>query len=258
MDVALIRRRAVLAGSLASLALTAVGKAAQSPDAKQKLISAYRAYLDRSEGNEIVWRDGTRSAWIDGAANKSFDDKLAHASLADQMSIPYARGPIDEPPPVDCDPGRFRNIAFFKKIYGADEASVRANLVEVPWRIGNYRGSLPFTRINGVDKVAAQIVGELAALPPRFARYLVSPAGSFDWRPIAGTSGLSAHAFGIAVDINAEHSDYWRWDHPPRWRSRIPIEIVDAFERHGFIWGGKWYHYDTMHFEYRPELIEPA
>ena len=31
--------------------------------------------------------------------------------------------------------------------------------------------------------------------------------------------------------------------------------IVDVFERNGFIWGGKWYHYDTMHFEYRPELL---
>jgi hypothetical protein len=40
----------------------------------------------------------------------------------------------------------------------------------------------------------------------------------------------------------------------------MPQEIVDIFERHGFIWGGKWYHYDTMHFEYRPELtgLKPA
>ena len=42
------------------------------------------------------------------------------------------------------------------------------------------------------------------------------------------------------------------------WRNRIPPEIIDIFERHGFIWGGKWYHFDTMHFEYRPELIEFA
>jgi hypothetical protein len=40
----------------------------------------------------------------------------------------------------------------------------------------------------------------------------------------------------------------------------MPQEIIDIFERHGFIWGGKWYHYDTMHFEYRPELtgLKPA
>ena len=37
--------------------------------------------------------------------------------------------------------------------------------------------------------------------------------------------------------------------------NRIPYEIVEIFERHGFIWGGRWYHFDTMHFEYRPELL---
>lgn len=35
----------------------------------------------------------------------------------------------------------------------------------------------------------------------------------------------------------------------------IPMEIVRVFEKHGFIWGGRWYHYDTMHFEYRPEFF---
>jgi hypothetical protein len=39
------------------------------------------------------------------------------------------------------------------------------------------------------------------------------------------------------------------------YRNVIPQGIVDIFEKHGFIWGGKWYHYDTMHFEYRPELV---
>jgi len=36
------------------------------------------------------------------------------------------------------------------------------------------------------------------------------------------------------------------------------LEIVDIFERHGFIWGGKWYHFDTLHFEYRPEILALA
>ena len=37
--------------------------------------------------------------------------------------------------------------------------------------------------------------------------------------------------------------------------NQIPIQIVRIFEKHGFIWGGFWYHFDTMHFEYRPELL---
>ena len=51
-------------------------------------------------------------------------------------------------------------------------------------------------------------------------------------------------------------ADYWLWkpkDAP--YRNRVPFEIVQIFERHGLIWGGKWAHFDTMHFEYRPELL---
>jgi hypothetical protein len=32
--------------------------------------------------------------------------------------------------------------------------------------------------------------------------------------------------------------------------------LIKIFEKYGFIWGGKWNHYDTMHFEYRPELLD--
>ncbi len=39
-------------------------------------------------------------------------------------------------------------------------------------------------------------------------------------------------------------------------RDKYPKEIVEVFEKHGFIWGGKWSHYDLMHFEYRPELLQ--
>jgi D-alanyl-D-alanine carboxypeptidase len=67
------------------------------------------------------------------------------------------------------------------------------------------------------------------------------------------------HAYGAALDISAKYSNYWRWALKGRgelkWQNQIPIEIVNIFERHGFIWGGRWYHYDTMHFEYRPELL---
>jgi len=34
----------------------------------------------------------------------------------------------------------------------------------------------------------------------------------------------------------------------------------DSGRRKGkrFIWGGRWYHFDTMHFEYRPELLDAS
>jgi hypothetical protein len=57
-----------------------------------------------------------------------------------------------------------------------------------------------------------------------------------------------------------KRSHYWRNAKPGKggayaYRNEIPMEIVRIFEKHGFIWGGKWHHYDTMHFEYRPELV---
>ena len=39
------------------------------------------------------------------------------------------------------------------------------------------------------------------------------------------------------------------------YRNRIPLEIVAVFEKHGFIWGGRWYHFDTMHFEYIASML---
>ncbi|MGI9384455.1 MAG: M15 family metallopeptidase, partial [Methyloligellaceae bacterium] len=94
----------------------------------------------------------------------------------------------------------------------------------------------------------------------KFLKYLKPSAGTYNCRTIAGTKRLSVHAFGAAIDINVKYADYWRWRKPDArgryaYRNRIPWEIVEIFEKHGFIWGGKWYHYDTMHFEYRPELL---
>ena len=48
-------------------------------------------------------------------------------------------------------------------------------------------------------------------------------------------------------DGDSELADFVkRWQPPPK--------VVRAFEQEGFIWGGKWYLFDTMHFEYRPEF----
>ncbi len=117
------------------------------------------------------------------------------------------------------------------------------------------------TRLNGVSEKLSAVSAELDQLPARFDRYLYPIAGTYNCRVVAGTDALSAHAFGIAIDLNPKHTHYWRWaDAAPNggaiaYRNTIPLEIVSIFEKHGFIWGGRWYHYDTMHFEYRPELL---
>jgi hypothetical protein len=99
----------------------------------------------------------------------------------------------------------------------------------------------------------------LSGKDPLVAAALRTPAGGFADRSIAGTTRPSAHAWGIAVDIDTKLSDYWRWAGPrPVWKSRIPASVIEAFESEGFIWGGRWFRFDTMHFEYRPELLDTA
>jgi hypothetical protein len=53
-----------------------------------------------------------------------------------------------------------------------------------------------------------------------------------------------------AMDVNAE---WWTIPYDRRWM--MPSAVVAAFEHQGLVWGGKWLFFDTMHFEYRPEIF---
>jgi hypothetical protein len=139
---------------------------------------------------------------------------------------------------------------------------VAAKLRPVAWLPGHDGGTVRATTVNGVADQLEKVSRELDALPEAMIRFLVPMSGTYNCRPIAGTDRFSVHAFGAAIDINAAFGDYWQWAKRPDsavvWRNRIPREIVEIFERHGFIWGGRWYHFDSLHFEYRPELITLA
>ena len=90
----------------------------------------------------------------------------------------------------------------------------------------------------------------------------------WSWRNIAGTQSRSNHSYGIAIDIlprsfGGKHAywlwtsrdgiDWWTIPHNKRWHP--PDAVIKAFEKFGFIWGGKWLQFDTIHFEYRPEIL---
>ena len=126
----------------------------------------------------------------------------------------------------------------------------RANLVDVTWLRKKWGKPLKVTRVNGVASKLAAVSAELDALPSKFDKFLFPPAGTYLCRPIAGTTRVGAHGHGIAIDIAAKPAHYWLWSahrtsEPIAYRNPIPYEIVEIFERQGFIWGGTWYHYDT-------------
>jgi hypothetical protein len=237
---------------------------AQSEDPAERLIAAYPDQLTRVEAGAIVWKDGTRMPLDDGRGEKSFEEWLADPDLADMFRFPYPTGSEVTPPAFEWDPGRARNAAFFDKMYGdCRQDQVRPGLVDVVW-LPHKRGErIAFSSVNGAAARLEAVSRELDALPSEFDSFLHPVAGTYICRPIAGTSRISAHGHGIAIDIAVKQSHYWRWSKPGpggryAYANRIPVEIVRIFEKHGFIWGGRWYHYDTMHFEYRPELAPPV
>ncbi len=169
------------------------------------------------------------------------------------------------------DPGRIRYEPFFKKMYGKTEAEVASKCVTIYWMPLYFGQKYPLqvSTVNGVNEKLIQISNQLemlVAAHPEYLPFLDFPGGTFLWRYIANTKRLSPHSFGMTIDINFAMTNYWQWDleklgqpisedQPLIYKNDIPWEIVPIFEQHGFIWGGKWYHYDSMHFEYRPELL---
>jgi peptidoglycan L-alanyl-D-glutamate endopeptidase CwlK len=256
--------RSVLIAALACGWMAAVAvvplRAEDVPAGARALLAAYPEQLTAFRDGKLVWRDGAEMPYDDGKTGKSADALFNDASLKDQLSLTYPIGKdYPKPPPTDFDPGRYRCEPFFLRMYGRTAAEVERNLAPVAW-LGQ---TVKVTRVNGVNEKLAAVAAELEKLPPALKNYAMKSAGTYYWRKIAKTDRLSAHSFGIAIDINLDFSDYWQWaksgpNGRPLYRNRIPFEIVEIFERHGFIWGGKWEHYDTMHFEYRPELLPSA
>jgi hypothetical protein len=249
---------------VAGLAMLAGGTVLLAQDdqvrlALDTLVAAYPNALAGHDAKVLRWRDGTVMPVPDGAASKTLPELLRHASIIDQFRIPYPRGPLEKPPAVDADPGRFRDTAFFTKMYGdCQKGEVSPHFASLAWLPKSWGKSIRVTSLNGVDKHLRAVSDEIDALPENIKRAAYPIAGTYNCRAVADTGQPSPHSYGIAIDLNTAVSDYWYWrPHGGAivYRNRMPKEIVAIFEKHGFIWGGKWYHFDTMHFEFRPELL---
>lgn len=197
------------------------------------MVQAYPDYLDRYENGRIYFKDGTYFGWNPPISSGHFHALMRH--------------------------GRLYMQSFWGKVYGDTEGEVVKDLGKVKWLKKNSPRYLSFTKKNGAADALQKVSDELDDMP-EYKKYLTPLGGTFNWRKVRGGKRQSPHSYGIAIDINTTYANYWRWDpefkkgEPMKFRNRIPMEVVEVFERNGFVWGGRWPHYDTMHFEYRPEV----
>jgi hypothetical protein len=62
------------------------------------LVRAYPDFLESHDGAVLIWKDGTHMPVGDSSSAKSFEEKLRHPSILDQLSIRYTRGRLEKPP----------------------------------------------------------------------------------------------------------------------------------------------------------------
>lgn len=160
------------------------------------------------------------------------------------------------------------HVAFYDALYdGKTRRRIESHIKRFDY-LGK-RVSVHESVVAPLKRVEAKIRA-LAKKDAEVERFLasISSVEGYNWREISDSPTRSNHSWGIAVDILPRNwgkkNIYWNWVSywNDRWmmiptdrRWAPPDAVIAAFEEEGFIWGGKWLLWDTMHFEYRPELL---
>lgn len=210
-----------------------------------------KVYLITASNKKILYDD---------KKTKSHEEKLSNPDLQDLLEQIYPLEMTDKVFPKDFDPGRARNYDILSEVYGSSKEQVQKNLAPLNYV---YQGYL-FNSKNNACEALNNVMKELQEKSknnPKISAILYPGSGTFNYRVIQGTGRLSPHSFGIAIDLKSDSRDFWKWCKEDKGSERIkeyPEELVKTFEENNFVWGGKWGHFDILHFEYRPEIILKA
>ena len=217
-----------------------------------------------SEGEAFFVVNGMRIYFLGG--KMLFDKHRADHVDYDTMLYRYAPGPMNSLPAAVPHPDN-RSTDLLSALLGATEREIVASCSWLEF-LGRrvFMHELAADALKRVEVRVQEASTESAEV--RMFVHNIRIMFSLDRRRVDGSESLSYHAFGLALDIVPKSYEgrqvYWRWtsvwknswDSLPlseRWQP--PQAVIEAFEDEGFVWGGKWYHYDTIHFEYRPEII---
>jgi hypothetical protein len=260
--------------------------APESDRGEQVMKALAAAYPDRVGSAEK--RDGDWSVEVQGLRFYYAGGRLLPAELRDKETE-YDPQPFYNYParlPAWKDPGpeeaeRFGDFANQRRIKPPKRSQ---HFYDALWRASSREES--YQRVKTIRFLSRQvlvhyaIMEDLALVEERILEAAktdeevrqwingLDTLSGWNWRSIASTQSRSFHAYGAALDLLPSSrgglETYWLWtaEKKPQWwavpyekRLHPPEKVIAAFEAYGFIWGGKWLFYDTMHFEYRPEIL---
>ncbi len=233
----------------------------------QAFVQAYAPLIDSvlyTDDDVVFVLKGHRIRFADG---RMVDEGRSDGGAkCDPIFYRYSLEPLTVPPPSEELPTYCTDLP--ESLWGRTETQIREH-----GRSTTFLDHRVFVNELLVAPLAAveRDVRRAASTDPAVAGWAdhISVIYSFVDREIAGSATRSYHAWGMAVDVVPSSYEgrqvYWRWSRvfdKEGW-DRIPLgerwsppeAVIEIFERHGFVWGGKWPHFDDIHFEYRPEII---
>jgi hypothetical protein len=95
-------------------------------------------------------------------------------------------------------------------------------------------------------KVSGSLARIIAALSATHPGILQDYCGCFNFRRMRGGSSYSLHAYGAAIDFEAgDNGNRTAWPVA----ASMPIQVMEAFAREGWLPAGAFWGRDAMHFQ---------
>jgi len=231
-------------------------------------VEAYRPFID-----SVSYRNGDVVFSVGGSDVHFEDGRLLEASRlhrresCDPVFYRYPLEPLTRAPvPAEEFPTSCRDVAEI--LWGRTESEARRHASGVRFLD---RRMFVNDVIHAPLAAVERELRDLATRDPAVAEWIaeIEITYSFIDRDIASSDTPSYHAWGLAFDLVPKSYEgrhvYWRWSRaldrqgwqeiPLEERWSPPAAAIEVFERHGFVWGGKWGYFDAIHFEYRPEIL---
>ncbi|MDR3130907.1 MAG: M15 family metallopeptidase [Treponema sp.] len=247
------------------------------------LAEAYPARIGRAELRDGDWAVPVMGEWFYYAQGRLLPGELKGKAL-EYDPQPFYSYEAELSPWKDPDTSESERLQNFSQRREENPPKRSHHFYDALWQAQNreeaYERVKSMRLFNRSVLVHYAVMEELAMVEARILRDAqtdpqiknwinsIEVVSGWNWRSIADTQSRSFHAYGTAVDImpvsSGKLETYWLWTsmNNSQWwmvpyakRLHPPDKVIKAFEAYGFTWGGKWLLYDTMHFEYRPEIM---